>query len=130
MIVDTSAIVAIFKREPGYEVVVAKLWESQDSLMSAATFYETCVVLLGLYRTYEVLEELRGLMRGLGVRVVSFTPEDAILAADAYLKFGKGFHRAGLNLTDCVAYALAASRSDSLLFVGSDFSRTDIETAL
>jgi ribonuclease VapC len=130
MIVDTSAIIAIFKKEPGFEEVVERLWRSQDNLMSAATFYETCAVLLGLYRTSKVLEELSDLVRGFGIRVASFTERDALLAAEAYQKFGKGFHPARLNLLDCVAYALARNRNDTLLFVGSDFVQTDVKGTL
>jgi len=47
----------------------------------------------------------------------------------AWQRFGKGRHRAGLNLGDCCAYAAAASLREPLLFKGNDFARTDIESA-
>jgi ribonuclease VapC len=62
--------------------------------------------------------------------IVPFTSEHAALARDAWRRFGKGRHPAGLNLGDCFAYALAKSRDEPLLFKGEDFARTDVKAAI
>jgi ribonuclease VapC len=54
------------------------------------------------------------------------TAEQADLALDAYQRYGKGRHRAGLNFGDCFAYALCKATGQPLLFKGQDFSQTDI----
>jgi ribonuclease VapC len=62
--------------------------------------------------------------------ITPFDADQALLAHDAYLRFGKGFHPAALNFADCAAYALARLRGEPLLFKGEDFARTDVERAL
>jgi ribonuclease VapC len=62
--------------------------------------------------------------------IVPFDADQAVLAHDAYLRFGKGFHPAALNFADCAAYALAKFRDEPLLFKGEDFARTDVRPAL
>jgi ribonuclease VapC len=64
------------------------------------------------------------------IAVESVTPEQARIAREAYRDFGKGRHRAGLNLGDCFAYALAKEKGETLLFKGNDFCHTDIEPAI
>ena len=51
------------------------------------------------------------------------------IAADAWARFGKGRHPAGLNMGDCYAYACARANRAKLLFKGNDFSGTDTEPA-
>ncbi|MFM2041831.1 MAG: hypothetical protein RLY86_407 [Pseudomonadota bacterium] len=75
-------------------------------------------------------DELRRLIAAQDIEVVAFTPDLADLALDAFTRFGKGRHPAGLNMGDCASYALAASRRLPLLFKGDDFSRTDIGRVL
>ncbi len=50
-------------------------------------------------------------------------------AADAYLRFGKGRHKARLNFGDCLTYAVARLANEPLLFVGDDFPETDLDLA-
>lgn len=66
----------------------------------------------------------------LQIEVVPATEVTAQFCADAHQRWGKGIHRAGLNFGDCFAYALAKSRDCPLLFIGNDFSRTDIISVL
>jgi len=61
---------------------------------------------------------------------VPFTANQAMLAREAHRRYGKGRHKAGLNLGDCFAYALAKERGQALLFKGDDFAATDIEPAI
>jgi ribonuclease VapC len=63
------------------------------------------------------------------VEVVSFDAEQAEIARDAFRRYGRGRHAAGLNFGDCFAYALAKFSGESLLFKGDDFARTDVDRA-
>lgn len=79
--------------------------------------------------TRGVLEEVGTLVGDAGFEIVSVTAEGAERVADAYRRWGKSFHPAGLNYGDCFAYALARDVGAALFFVGNDFSRTDIDPA-
>lgn len=74
--------------------------------------------------------EMARLIERLHFEVIPVLADDARLAADAYSMWGKGYHPAKLNFADSFAYALAKSRGCPLLFVGDDFTRTDIVSAL
>ena len=63
------------------------------------------------------------------LRVVEWTPAETLRAHDAFLRYGKGRHPAGLNFGDCMSYALAKSLDAPLLYKGEDFARTDIRPA-
>ena len=71
--------------------------------------------------------QLDRLLRGIGAEVVPVGEEQVALARDAALRFGRGRHPAALNFGDCFSYALAVARGEPLLFVGDDFSKTDVE---
>jgi ribonuclease VapC len=68
-------------------------------------------------------------VRDLEIEIAAATIEDALAAREAYFRFGRGYHRAQLNLADCFSYALAKSRGAPLLFKGDDFSQTDVAPA-
>lgn len=127
IVVDTSAIVALLFGEPGGEDVEAKL-SPPPVAMSAATRVELGIVIeakTGPAGT-QLLEEL---LDRVGVQVV---PVDAALAAGAlacWRRYGRDRHPAGLNFGDTFAYALAQHLGRPLLFVGDDFSRTDVVVA-
>lgn len=55
--------------------------------------------------------------------------EQAQAARQAWRRFGKGNHPAGLNFGDCFAYALAEMTSEPLLYKGEDFALTHMEIA-
>jgi ribonuclease VapC len=72
---------------------------------------------------------LRSFLRNADAEVVPFTEEHLDAAIDAFLRFGKGRHRAALNFGDCMAYAVAAVAGMPLLYTGDDFAQTDIPAA-
>ena len=74
--------------------------------------------------------ELNMLLRVTEVEPVPFTIEQLPMALEAYRRFGKGKHPAGLNFGDCFSYALARATGEPLLFKGDDFSQTDVNRAL
>jgi ribonuclease VapC len=126
IVVDTSAVMAILLGEPRRDACIAALEAAPAILMSAPTLSESLIV----GRGRGVLDETIQLVDGLGVQVVDLTASGARHAADAYARWGRGVHPAGLNFGDCFAYALAKQRSCPLLFVGDDFARTDVQRAI
>ena len=96
--------------------------------MSAVSYVETAVV-IDSRRDPVSSRALDDLLRQTQTIIEAVTPEQAILAREAYRDFGKGRHRAALNLGDCFAYALAKDKGEPLLFKGDDFRKTDVEVA-
>lgn len=125
IVVDTSALMAIVLDEAGAESCVAALAGHSDILISAGTVAEALIVA----DRRNTGREMRSLIDGLGFQVVPLTGAASARIAAAYAKWGKGVHRAGLNLGDCFAYELAMARGCGLLYVGDDFSRTDVAAA-
>jgi ribonuclease VapC len=123
--VDTSALMAVLLREPESERCMSALETNDPLLISAATVAEALVVA----GRRGVGSEMADLIERLGFDVIAVSERDAHHVAEAYSKWGKGLNPAGLNLGDCFAYALAKARGASLLYVGEDFARTDIEAA-
>ncbi|HEY9126569.1 MAG TPA: type II toxin-antitoxin system VapC family toxin [Acidobacteriaceae bacterium] len=128
MIVDTSIIIAILLKEPGYRDLYEKLVDAGTSRISAASYVETSMVLIGRQGD-SIMTELNRLLVQLQVVPASVDVEQARLAVDAFRRYGKGRHRAGLNFGDCFSYALAKSTGEPLLFKGTDFGRTDVGVA-
>jgi ribonuclease VapC len=126
LVVDTSALMAIVLGEPTAEACIAAMTARSELAMSAGSLAEAFVVAerRGCRRAMERL------IHGLGLEIVAVTPSDAVHVADAYRQWGKGAHIAGLNFGDCFAYALAKARNAALLYVGDDFSKTDIVSAI
>lgn len=129
MVVDTSAVIAFLRGEAGADRIEILLDETSELRMSAFNAFECRVVLLRRFGESAVGDFDLLVVRA-GVILDPFDADQAELALDGYRRFGKGSgHPAQLNLGDCAAYALARSRALPLLFVGDDFSRTDIEAA-
>jgi ribonuclease VapC len=126
MVIDTSAMLAILMREPVADRLVLAVEADRTRLVSAATVVEASMVLLGRYGEVGA-PQLDRLLRGIGAEVVPVGEEQVALARDAALRFGRGRHAAALNFGDCFSYALSVARGEPLLFVGDDFSQTDVE---
>ncbi len=124
--VDTSALMAVILREPGFDALMGVLETHADLAISAGTLAEALIVA----GRRGVGDEMASLIDGLGITVAPVTASTARRIAEAYGRWGKGVHPAGLNLGDCFAYALARERSCALLFVGEDFARTDLIRAV
>lgn len=128
MVSDTSAIIAILTGEPGADVLTRVIAESPDVMMSSFSVLETGIVLEA--RKGEAGgRELDLFLQRARVRVMPLDSEQVQIAREAWRRFGKGRHPAGLNIGDCCAYALAKSTGAPLLFKGHDFSKTDILVA-
>jgi len=128
MTLDSSALVAILFAEAGHLDLVDRILQADHVRVGAPTLVEATLVVSGRRRT-PAAREVEGLVSELGVTVVPFGETEWRLAADAFARFGRGRHPAALNFGDCLAYATARSLGDALLFVGDDFTRTDIGPA-
>jgi len=126
IVVDTSALMAIVLNEPQADACMAALEADDDLLISAGTVAEALIV----SARRNVGKEVMGLIDGLGFRVVSVTEASARRIARAYEQWGKGVNPASLNFGDCFAYELATEHACRLLYVGNDFSKTDIKGVL
>ena len=125
IVVDTSALLSILQGEAEASACFAILNAEPDVLMSAATLTEALIVAGRRNRG----TAMAALIDDLGIEIVSVTPSAAKRAASAYARWGKGVHPARLNFGDCFSYELAQASGSPLLYVGSDFSQTDIASA-
>jgi ribonuclease VapC len=125
IVVDSSALIAVVLDETLAEACYARMAGQSGLLMSAGTLAEALIV-AGRRGARAVVE---GLVADLGIEIVPVTAAEAKQVADAYDRWGRGVHPAGLNYGDCFAYALAKGRNLPLLYVGDDFARTDVASA-
>ena len=125
MCLDSSAVVAVFLQEPGWEELQLHIDNADAIAINAANLLEAHMVLTK--RTgRDALPLLEAFLLETGVEVVPFTESHWRLAARAFLRYGKGRHRAALNFGDCIAYATAKQTQMPLLYKGEHFDRTDV----
>ncbi|MGH4013601.1 MAG: type II toxin-antitoxin system VapC family toxin [Pseudonocardiaceae bacterium] len=128
MVLDTSAVVAILFDEPGRRALTEAIEADPVRLLSAANLLE-CALVVEARRGESAGRELDLLLHRAYVDTVSVTADQVEIARQAWRRFGKGRHPAGLNFGDCFSYALAHSSGEALLYRGEDFARTDIPRA-
>lgn len=130
MIIDSSALVTIIRREPGFEGYWNKILDAKTlPKISAANYLETAIV-VDAKKDPRNSRNLDKLLDEAEIEIVAMTAQQAHIARAAYRDFGKGSgHKAQLNFGDCFAYALATDTGEPLLFKGNDFSETDIAAA-
>ncbi len=128
MIVDTSAILAILFSEDDARVYAEAITQADSNRMSAATFVETAIVVEAQTKNNGG-RQLDAFIRRASIDIEPVTEEQAHMARQAFIDFGKGRHPAGLNYGDCFSYALAKARREPLLFKGRDFAQTDLVSA-
>jgi ribonuclease VapC len=128
VIVDSSAVVAVLRGEPGYEEIEQAMCEADVLAIGAPTLVESAVV-MGRSDGEGGIAALSRFVRDLEIVVVPFDETHAEVATEAFVGFGKGRHPAGLNYGDCMTYATARRAGRPLLFIGDDFAQTDIEAA-
>jgi ribonuclease VapC len=131
MTLDSSALLAVLFSEPGYLSLVDQMLEAEVLRIGAPTLVETSLVFESRHgraasATARRHDAVHDLVQELGVTVVPFGEPEWHQAVAAFKKYGRGRHKASLNFGDCLAYATAASAGDSLLYVGDDFTHTDL----
>jgi ribonuclease VapC len=128
VILDSSAVVAIFLKEPGFEALVDKLAAAASIGIGAPTATETAIV-VGARLTMDGRTLVSQFLHEQDVVIVTFGEDHWRTAAEAYARFGRGRHKASLNFGDCLTYAVAKLAGEPLLAVGRDFSHTDLDLA-
>ena len=129
MILDSSALLALVFREPGFERLLDVLSEAPWIGVGAPTWAETGIVLSARLGS-SARSALALLHEELDLVIVPFEAAHARAARDAFERYGRGRHPAALNFGDCLTYATARLAGQPLLFVGDDFGLTDLEPAL
>ena len=126
MVIDTSALLAIFLSEPERQNFLELIRQDGSRLLSAPNTLETAIV----------LETRRGVVAGrefdlflhrLSIEIVQVDAAQVEVARAGWRKYGKGRHPAGLNFADCFAYALSKTSGEPLLAKGDDFPKTDVQ---
>lgn len=126
MIVDSSALLAIVFREEGHERLLEKLAAADAPAAGTPTLAETGIVLRA--RLGDAADGLlERILDEFAVQEIPFGEIHWREAVDAYRRFGKGDHAAGLNFGDCMTYAVARLTGEPLLYTGEDFGETDLE---
>jgi ribonuclease VapC len=129
MVIDTSALIAILLNEPETEALAKALAADPKRLISAFNLLETAIAIEAKKGEAGGIE-LDLLLHRARIEIVAMSTEQVEMARAAWRAYGKGNHPAGLNIGDCCAYALAKYSDEPLLFIGEDFSLTDIPSAL
>lgn len=128
MVIDSSAVLAILQNEPerrGFNEAIAT---AETRLLSAASLVELSIVLEARFGP-DGPGDLDLFLSTAQIEIVALDRDQAELARSAFSRYGKGRHRAGLNLGDCFSYALAKWAGAPLLFKGDDFGHTDLQPA-
>lgn len=125
MVIDTSALAAVLFGESDAFRYTAALDSAPRCFISSFTWFEAAVVTAA--RKGEAgIRKLHELGSEIGIDCIPFDKGQAEISFDAWLRYGKGRHPAGLNIGDCASYALARTTNNPLLFKGRDFLKTDI----
>lgn len=128
MVIDTSAIVAILRDEPEAARLEKALVSDPIRLVPATCVLEARMVMVSR-RGEHALAEIDLWLSKIEADILPVDADLVEVATHAWLTYGKGRHPASLNFADCFSYALAKRADEPLLFIGTDFSRTDIEAA-
>ncbi len=130
MIVDSSALVAILRREPEGPLFSAALDTSSTTRISAATFFE-CALVVDQWKSPTLSNRLDELIQQFRIEIEPVSVAQARIARQAYRDYGRGSgHPANLNFGDCFSYALAREKLEPILFKGDDFGHTDLRSAV
>ncbi len=125
MVIDTSALAAIFFAEPERQAFLNAIAAAESRLISAATVLETGIV-LEVRQGDSAGREFDLFLIRANLQIVPVDADQAEFARSAWRKYGKGRHRDALNFGDCFSYALAKSPGEQILAKGTDFGLTDI----
>jgi ribonuclease VapC len=128
LILDTSAVIALFRKEPGHHRLYLTLEQADAIAIAGPTLFETGMVALGRFDD-KGLTLVEQFLEDWEVQVLEFGDRHWRMAVEAFARYGKGHHPAGLNYGDCMTYATARVMGERLLFVGNDFVRTDLAPA-
>mgnify|MGYP000055553353 CR=1 FL=1 len=126
MVIDTSALLHVLFRETGWRESLRFLATQPELNIPASVLIEAHAVFTGR-GGQDPEANVDALLKSLDAQIIAVGHAEAVLARRAYSRYGKGRHKAALNFGDVISYAVAASRREPLVFVGDDFSHTDLE---
>jgi ribonuclease VapC len=129
MVIDTSAVIAILLDEPERAAFAVILLSEKPHVMSVVAFYEAALVMAAKKRSPRAAQLVDNLIADLEIDIAASRMDDVIAVREAYFRYGRRYHPAGLNFADCFSYALAEARDEPRLFKGNDFSKTDVVPA-
>lgn len=129
MVIDTSAILALLLGEPEAELIARSITSDPKRLISAFSLLETSIV-VEARKGADGGREWELLRLHAGLDIIPFTATQHTLALEAWRRYGKGRHKASLNIGDCCSYSLSKMTGEPLLFKGVDFALTDITPVL
>ncbi len=122
MVIDTSALLAVFFNEKNGPWVEDQLEKNREALrMSTVNLAEVLILLQD--KQPQLFEKIREELFSSSIRFVPPSAKQAEIAAKARLQYP-------LNLGDCFAYALAIDESCSILTLDRGFSKTDASVLL
>lgn len=125
MVIDSSAIVAILFGEPEADSIARAIESDPTRLIATPTLLETAIVVQHQLED-DGSRELDLLIHTTSIEMVPFGVDHYRVARSAFRRYGKGRHPAALNYGDCFSYALSKTSGEPLLYIGTDFARTDI----
>ncbi|RWI57175.1 MAG: type II toxin-antitoxin system VapC family toxin [Mesorhizobium sp.] len=128
MVIDTSAIVAILRNEAEAFRLEKALVADRIRLVPATCVLEARMVLVSR-RGEHALAEIDLWLRKIEADIIAVDADLVDMATQAWLTYGQGRHRAALSFADCFSYAVSKRADEPLLFIGNDFSQTDVEAA-
>jgi ribonuclease VapC len=117
---------AIAQREPRGPECLAAIKADGEAIISAGTMAEALIVAL----RRGIKDEMEELIADLALDVIPVTRASSLRSRNAYARWGRGINRARLNYGDCFSYELAQQYDCPLLYIGEDFAKTDIASAL
>jgi ribonuclease VapC len=129
LILDSSAVVSMIIEESGHDQLLDATADAAEVAIGAPTLVETEMVMIGRSGLSGQALVAQFLERN-DVMVIAFDDAHRHASAEAFLRYGKGRHPAGLNYGDCMTYAAAHVAERPLLFIGKDFAKTDLVSAL
>lgn len=126
IVVDTSALIEMLFNEPKAMACRNAVRDTDTIFLSAGTMTEAMIVA----GCRDFTTEMLALIDGMKAEIINVTPATARRIGQIHVRWGKGMHPAGLNFGDCFAYEAAQELGCALLYVGDDFAKTDVRSAL
>jgi len=127
IVVETSALGAIYRQESDAQLFMQCIASGRTLVLPVSVYVEFA----SLRRYGNPRGWLDAIIERYHMTMGALDAPQALIAADAVARYGRGSgHPARLNFGDCLSYAVARHLGAPLLYKGTDFSHTDIESAL